>query len=235
MSDSEENTLSNSLSSSRAGAREQENARLDIDTDQLRAALKWFDEHSQIGSDSLDCALHNEHQKAIHRITLVQTINLIDIYQRDQASSSARVEQIEEKASGAVSATEGAGSLYSATSKLSHAIRELERIRALTSGLQHVHPRDLQDFDQSLEAIRSCAASSWLPIESAPKDGLFLVYEDGAMRMMLRDGGYWKATAVVGDQFGDAVESLGHRQVKVRETGVYNPTHWMLPAPPESK
>ena len=70
--------------------------------------------------------------------------------------------------------------------------------------------------------------SDWQNISTAPKDGFFIVYEDGAMRMMLRERGRWLSTAVALDEHGDPT-----RSVRVRETGVYNPTHWMpLPPPP---
>lgn len=55
----------------------------EIDTDELRAALKWFDEHAQIDSTSIDDALHDERQRNIHRRTLVRTINVIDFSQKD--------------------------------------------------------------------------------------------------------------------------------------------------------
>lgn len=62
----------------------------------------------------------------------------------------------------------------------------------------------------------------WKPIESCPQDGLFLVYQDGAMRMMYRCRGEWQATATALDMYGDP-----DTRIKVRETGVYDPTHWM--------
>lgn len=70
--------------------------------------------------------------------------------------------------------------------------------------------------------------SEWQPIETAPMDGFFLVHEDGAIRTMLRENGYWLPTAIALDEYGDP--SGG----PVRETGVHNPTHWMpLPDPPK--
>lgn len=56
-----------------------------IDVERLRAALRWFDERAGLthGAASIDKVRENEHQYAIHRISLVQAINLIDIYQRD--------------------------------------------------------------------------------------------------------------------------------------------------------
>jgi hypothetical protein len=71
--------------------------------------------------------------------------------------------------------------------------------------------------------------SEWRPIETCPQDGLFLVYQDGAMRLMYRSRGEWQATAVAVDQWGASIADI-----KVRETGVYEPTHWMpLPGPPD--
>lgn len=69
----------------------------------------------------------------------------------------------------------------------------------------------------------------WQPIETAPQDGFFLVYEGGAMRTMLREKGQWLPTALAWDQFGAPLSNA-----RVRETGVYDPTHWMpLPEPPK--
>jgi hypothetical protein len=68
----------------------------------------------------------------------------------------------------------------------------------------------------------------WLPIESCPANGLFLVHEDGAIRVMYRSRGEWQATALALDAWGSTTVDI-----KVRETGVYEPTHWMpLPLPP---
>ncbi len=71
---------------------------------------------------------------------------------------------------------------------------------------------------------------TWKTIESCPQDGIFLVHEAGAMRVMFREGGEWKSTSVGLNEYGDASE-----HIRVRETGVYEPTHWMeLPErPPE--
>jgi hypothetical protein len=69
----------------------------------------------------------------------------------------------------------------------------------------------------------------WEPIETCPQDGLFLVHEDGAIRIMYRTRGTWEATAVA----LDPIHGEPMRDIKVRETGVYTPTHWMpLPDPP---
>ena len=84
---------------------------------------------------------------------------------------------------------------------------------------------------------------NWLPIESCPATGFFLVYEDGAIRTMFRIDGVWKSPAyaalvseswpddaVVGN---DAKRLLppGYR-LAVREICI-DPTHWQpLPPPP---
>ena len=71
--------------------------------------------------------------------------------------------------------------------------------------------------------------SDWQPIETCPQDGFFLVHQDGAIRLMFRTRGEWQATALALDQYGDP-----NHAIKVRETGVYEPTHWMpLPDPPK--
>lgn len=72
--------------------------------------------------------------------------------------------------------------------------------------------------------------SEWQPVETAPQDGFFLVYEDGAMRTMQRDNGVWShsAIAVRRDTYGDEhlIDGAIIRDV-IRE-----PTHWMpLPEP----
>jgi hypothetical protein len=70
--------------------------------------------------------------------------------------------------------------------------------------------------------------AEWRPIETCPQDTFCLVYQDGAIRTMLRENGAWLSLAVAIDKFGDVVPG-----VDVRETGVYEPTHWMpLPDPP---
>lgn len=70
---------------------------------------------------------------------------------------------------------------------------------------------------------------SWQPIETCPADGLFLVHENGAIRTMFCEKGRWLATAVAVDKYGDPCGDI-----KVRETGVYEPTDWMpLPDPPQ--
>jgi hypothetical protein len=69
----------------------------------------------------------------------------------------------------------------------------------------------------------------WQPIATLTEDGLYLVHQDGAIRTMLREKGVWVSTAVALDVWGDP-----DRRIKVRETGVYEPTHWMpLPEAPK--
>ena len=80
----------------------------------------------------------------------------------------------------------------------------------------------------------------WQPIESAPKDGFFLVHEDGAIRTMMRDNGKWTSPAIaalVGGTWGEHVVGSdvqwlvpkGYR-LEVLEI-CDQPTHWMpLPA-----
>ena len=71
--------------------------------------------------------------------------------------------------------------------------------------------------------------SEWQPIETCPQDGIFLVHQAGAIRVMFRNRGAWQATAHAIDVHGD---DPGHG-ITVRETGVYEPTHWMpLPERP---
>jgi hypothetical protein len=72
-------------------------------------------------------------------------------------------------------------------------------------------------------------AVKWQPIESVPDDGFFLVFEGGAMRMMYRSRGEWQASALAVDEHGQS-----RHDIRVRETGVYSPTHWSeLPNAPE--
>jgi hypothetical protein len=64
----------------------------------------------------------------------------------------------------------------------------------------------------------------WRPITECPMDGFFLVHEDGAVRTMFRSHGEWQATAVAVDEHGN---SLDGPTVRVRETGVYEPKHFI--------
>lgn len=80
----------------------------------------------------------------------------------------------------------------------------------------------------------------WQPIETAPKDGFFLVYRDGAMRTMWRYEGRWENPdiPVMVTEFGDKLVSNETERVYGRrlETsgGIYEPTHWQpLPEPPQ--
>ena len=85
--------------------------------------------------------------------------------------------------------------------------------------------------------------SEWLPIDTCPQDGYFLVHEDGAIRLLLRIGGKWEKTgypALVTTQWGDAIVGqdaervlmpLGYR-MEIRDGCCENPTHWM-PSPDE--
>lgn len=71
--------------------------------------------------------------------------------------------------------------------------------------------------------------SAWIPCsERLPEPHtLCLVHEDGAIRCLLYNGrGEWGCLAVALDQYGGAMPG-----VRVRESGVYEPTHWM-PLPP---
>lgn len=78
----------------------------------------------------------------------------------------------------------------------------------------------------------------WQPIETAPRDGFFLVYEDGAMRAMFRHNGEFQspAYAAIDGEYGenivgdDAKRLTGGRLLKVCDI-IREPTHWM-PLPP---
>jgi hypothetical protein len=72
--------------------------------------------------------------------------------------------------------------------------------------------------------------ADWRPIETCPQDGFFIVHQDGAVRAMFRERGEWRSTSVAIDGYGDIIHNA-----KVRETAVYEPTHWMdIPEPPTS-
>lgn len=80
-------------------------------------------------------------------------------------------------------------------------------------------PEALQRLIDEVQALRS--ASGWLPIESAPKDGTYVMlwwpyWSDHAMDGCWDDRGYW----------------IGCRSLAERADGP-QPTHWMpLPAAP---
>ena len=80
----------------------------------------------------------------------------------------------------------------------------------------------------------------WQPIETAPKDAFVLLYEDGAMRCGMWEGGKWAPAEIpilidkVGNQLvGREVEE--YRGERLGLAGfLYEPTHWMpLPEPPK--
>jgi hypothetical protein len=81
--------------------------------------------------------------------------------------------------------------------------------------------RVLHATERAVRLLRLMAAHEWQPMATCPPAGLFLVYEDGAVRVMYRSAGEWQATAVAVDQWGAAVDG-----VRVRETGVYEPALW---------
>jgi hypothetical protein len=93
-------------------------------------------------------------------------------------------------------------------------------------------------------AARAVAQPGWMPIETAPETGYFLVHEDGAIRALLRANGKWEKPcypAIVSEMWesnvlvGDDAKRLlpkGYR-LEARDGCCENPTHWMpLPAAP---
>lgn len=91
--------------------------------------------------------------------------------------------------------------------------------------------RQLEEGRRAPPAQPAGGVSEWIACsERMPEPStMCLVHEDGAMRCMLYNARCeWECLAVALDQYGDAL-----RGVRVRESGVYEPTHWMpLPAPP---
>lgn len=85
--------------------------------------------------------------------------------------------------------------------------------------------------------------SEWLPIETCPLDGFFLVHEDGAIRTMLRVDGRWEhlGIPVIKDEWGDSIAAPHYARMNpgkqlVISDCIYSPTHWMevpdAPPPP---
>lgn len=98
-----------------------------------------------------------------------------------------------------------------------------------------------------IDGAQPAQIPAWLPIESAPKDGYFLVYEDGAMRALFRSNGVFQPVGypalvtsnhwndrLVGDDAKRALEPMGYR-LEICDGCCENPTHWMpLPAAPDT-
>lgn len=85
--------------------------------------------------------------------------------------------------------------------------------------------------------------SAWQLIETCPATGLFIVYEDEAMRMLWRYEGEWKNTAfpVIVSPFGDSIVGkdasyilpAGYK-LALSDGMCTSPTHWMpLPDAPK--
>jgi hypothetical protein len=89
--------------------------------------------------------------------------------------------------------------------------------------------------------------AEWQPIESAPASGFFMVYEDGAYRLRLRNEGRWLDTAYAGIECAplgdvavgraaqrilDMLAPAGAYKLVVRDGSCENPAHWM-PLPEE--
>ena len=73
----------------------------------------------------------------------------------------------------------------------------------------------------------------WQPIETAPKDDLVLLYDNGAMRVGFWENGQWTQPAIpaLRDEYGDYIPPTKGRLVLC--DCLYQPTHWMpLPEPP---
>jgi hypothetical protein len=107
---------------------------------------------------------------------------------------------------------------------------------------------EIADLRAQLEAAQ---ADAWRPIETAPESGYMLVYEDGAIRALLRHpGGRWEAPgfpalvniappgmeyaehAIVGEEAARFLRPHNLR-LALRDGCCESPTHWMpLPAPP---
>lgn len=79
----------------------------------------------------------------------------------------------------------------------------------------------------------------WQPIETAPKDEFILLYEDGAMRCGMWEGGQWVPAEIpiLVDKAGNHLVPRDVRELRGEELRLsgflYEPTHWQpLPNPP---
>ena len=96
----------------------------------------------------------------------------------------------------------------------------------------------LTDAATALEAME---AGGWLPIETCPETGFFLVHKDGAIRTMFRFEGKWDHAdpPILIDQWGDSMvsnEVEKHYPGKKLgiSGGILEPTHYQpLPTPPK--
>ena len=105
--------------------------------------------------------------------------------------------------------------------------------------------------NDTIVGLRAALADpqGWRPIETAPKDGYFLVHEDGAIRVKLRHKGVfgeityptlianngWKEV-LVGNDAKRVLEPMGYT-LGLGDGCCTEPTHWMPlpPAPEEQK
>jgi hypothetical protein len=93
-------------------------------------------------------------------------------------------------------------------------------------------------------AAQAAGGGAWQPIETAPKDGFFLVHEGGAIRALLRSDGKFEHLAypaLISHPWGDVIVGCDAARylpdgwrLEVRDGCCESPTHWMpLPAAPD--
>ena len=115
-------------------------------------------------------------------------------------------------------------------------------------GRVHDERLALIQIDAAIAALQA-EPQGWRPIETAPKDGYFLVHEDGAIRVKLRHKGVfgeityptlianngWKEV-LVGNDAKRVLEPMGYT-LGLGDGCCTEPTHWMPlpPAPEEQK
>lgn len=121
---------------------------------------------------------------------------------------------------------------------------------AAAAGLRNNNPGAALEVLAFAAMMKAALQPAWQSIDTAPQDGLMLVHEDEAVRLLLRIDGKWHkpgypalvttsywGDVLVGQDAERILKPLGYR-LEHRDGCCENPTHWMpcpdLPEPSAS-